>query len=98
MKMREYLPIGSVVLLKNARKKLVIIGIKQIVQGEEEKKFDYMGLLYPEGYLTQELTYMFNHEDITDVIFRGYHNPEREQYLENVEKYLENQEEKKEIW
>ena len=49
-----------------------------------------MGLLYPEGYLTKELIYVFNHEDIMDVIFRGYHNPEREQYLAKMEDYLAN--------
>ncbi len=89
MRMEDYLPVGSVVLLKNAGKKLVVIGIKQVVE-EDHREFDYMGLLYPEGYLTKELIYVFNHEDIMDVIFRGYHNPEREQYLAKMEDYLAN--------
>lgn len=94
MRMKEYLPIGSVVLLKNGRKKLMVIGIKQKIPGEDEQEYDYIGLLYPEGYLTKELVYMFNHGDINDVIFKGYHNPEREQFLENVAEYLKSKEEK----
>ncbi len=89
MKMKDYLPVGSVVLLKNGKKKLMVIGIKQRVPGEEMKEYDYMGLLYPEGYLTKELVYMFDHEDIAEVIFRGYHDAEREQLLETIEKHLQ---------
>lgn len=95
MNIKEYLPVGSIVLLKNGRKKLMVIGIKQKVSVEErEEEYDYIGLLYPEGYLTKELVYMFNHADINDVIFRGYHNPEREELLEKVEEYLRTKEEK----
>lgn len=93
MKMTAYLPIGSIILLKRATKKLMIIGIKQRIPGEEGKEYDYIGVLYPEGYLTKELIYMFNHEDINDVIFTGYHNPERGQFLEKAEAYLKTKEE-----
>ena len=47
--MKNLLPIGSVVLLKDATKKLVIIGILQ-VNPSENKIYDYLGVPYPEGY------------------------------------------------
>lgn len=48
--MKNLLPIGSVVLLKDATKKLVIIGILQ-VNPSENKIYDYLGVPYPEGYV-----------------------------------------------
>lgn len=82
---REILPIGSVVLLKGASKKLVIMGILQMKENDKNKRlFDYMGVLYPEGYLGKGSHFLFNHEDINDVIFRGYSNPERDGMIELI--------------
>lgn len=82
---KELLPIGSVVLLKEGTKKLMIIGIKPMKDNEEKEIYDYMGVLYPEGYLSSEYNFLFNHEDINDVIFKGYDNPERQVFVEVLE-------------
>ncbi len=76
------LPIGSVILLKNGNKKLIVTGIKPVLLEEPDKIFDYIGVLYPEGYLGNEGNYLFNHENIADVIFRGYENPEWKEFVE----------------
>ena len=47
---QELLALGSIVVLKVGYKKLMIVGRMQL-QGEEEKLWDYLGVLYPEGYL-----------------------------------------------
>lgn len=78
--MKELLPIGSVVLLKGATKKLVIIGVLQ-VNPSEEKTYDYLAVPYPEGYIGSDHNFLFQHSDINDVIFCGYTNPEREVFL-----------------
>ena len=52
--MKNLLPIGSVVLLKDATKKLVIIGILQ-VNPSENKIYDYLGVPYPEGYVSSDM-------------------------------------------
>lgn len=75
--MKDLLPVGSVVLLKNATKKLMIIGVLQ-VKSEENKIYDYLAVPYPEGYLGTGNNYLFNHEDIMDIIFCGYRNAEQE--------------------
>lgn len=80
----DFLPIGSVVLLKNEVKKLMIVGILPIKQGEPEVMYDYIGVLYPEGFVSNEFSFLFNHEDITDVIFEGYNNKERKEFIEAV--------------
>lgn len=85
----ELLPVGSVVLLKNAIKKLVIIGIKPTAIESEPVEYDYVGVLYPEGFLGADSNFLFNHEDINDVIFVGYNNPERESFLQLLETAFE---------
>lgn len=77
--MEKYLPIGTVVLLKNANKKLMIYGRKQL-QADTGKLWDYVGCLYPEGNISANYTYMFNHSDIAEVIFEGYKNEEEDRF------------------
>ena len=74
------LPNGSVVRLKEGSKKLVIFGRKQIMMTEPVRTFDYIGTLYPEGYINPDYTYAFNHKDIEEVIFKGYSDEEEEQF------------------
>lgn len=83
--MKDLLPVGSVVLLKGGTKKLVIMGIKQASVEEPDDERDYVGVLYPEGYLGNDTFYLFNHEDINDIIFIGYSNPEREEFMALVD-------------
>ena len=83
--MEGILPIGSVVLLQGAIKKLMIMGIKQKKADEPEQEYDYIGVPYPEGFLRPDMTYLFNQEDINDVVFHGYENPEWQHLMELVE-------------
>lgn len=78
--MKDLLPVGSVVLLKDATKKLMIIGILQ-VKPDENKIYDYLGVPYPEGYIGEANNFLFYHEDINDIIFTGYENSEREDFM-----------------
>lgn len=61
--MKELLPIGTVLTLKNGTKKLMIAGRLQ-----REKKsgqiFDYAACLWPEGMIDSQHFYLFNNEDI----------------------------------
>lgn len=71
--MKKYLPLGSVVTLKKAEKKLMIIGRSQICNDE---KYDYSGCLFPEGYLGKDKLYVFNNDDIKDLYYIGMQNDE----------------------
>lgn len=90
--MEKLLPVGSVVLLKDATKKLMIIGILQ-VNPTDDKVYDYLGVPYPEGFVGKDNNFLFNHEDVNDVIFEGYNNPERETFMQAMEYIYENQKE-----
>ncbi len=85
MKIQNLLPIGSVVLLKNGEKKLMIIGIMQKDAGRRKKNYDYLGELYPEGHISEGLhQYLFNHEDINEIVFHGYEDAERTEFLKKL--------------
>lgn len=88
LSVNEYLPIGSVVLLKGAIRKAMIIGIIQSTKGKDGviKENDYIAVMFPEGFLNAETMFMFNHDQINDVVYRGYENPERAEFLKKLEK------------
>ncbi|MBR3165720.1 MAG: DUF4176 domain-containing protein [Lachnospiraceae bacterium] len=87
--MRELLPVGSVVRLKNAVRKAVIMGcMQQVTRGEGKGKapevYDYMAVPFPEGYLGKGTVFLFNEEDIEEVCFTGYENSESKGYMELI--------------
>ncbi|MCD7716105.1 MAG: DUF4176 domain-containing protein [Lachnospiraceae bacterium] len=83
---KELLPIGSVVLLEGAKKKVMVIGIFPFDAEKQDKIYDYMGVLYPEGFLGKGSACMFDHDRIAEVFFRGYENDERESFLNIIQK------------
>lgn len=80
----QLFPISSIVILKEGTKKLMIFGRKQQVETDEVRKFDYMGCPYPEGYINPDFTYLFNHDDIQEVVSTGYEDQEERTVQENV--------------
>ena len=82
---KDLLPIGSIVLLKNAKKRVMIYGIKQTSQ--ENKEYDYIGVFYPEGNISEEYQFLFNHEDIAKTFFRGFEDIERQEFIEKFEEH-----------
>ena len=87
MEIKELLPIGTVVLLKNAEKKVMVFGIKQTSTDGEEEEYDYIGVMYPEGYLGGEYQFLFNHEDIGTIIYTGYEDDERKNFIDKLSQY-----------
>lgn len=87
MKIKELLSIGSIVLLKDGEKRLMINGIMQSDENGED--YDYLGVLYPEGHIGEGFQYLFNHEDIREVVFRGFEDAERVEFLEKLSNLYE---------
>ena len=86
MKATNLLPIGTVVTVKDASRKMMIVGILQTSGGKE---YDYMAVLYPEGFLDQDHFYLFNHADIAEVTFLGFMDAEYQVFRSNLQKVLE---------
>lgn len=89
MIINELLPIGSIVLLKDGEKKLMINGIKQTDASGDGQEYDYLGVLYPEGHIGEQFQYLFNHDDINEIIFRGYEDDERREFLAKLSSLYE---------
>ena len=85
-KYEKYLPIGSVVLLKDAKKRLMIYGRRQ-KEADTDVEWDYIGCLYPEGNLRVDQNFLFNHDQVDKVYCVGY--MDMEEFLFS-EKYLNN--------
>ena len=65
---KTFSPLGSIVILKGALKKLMIINRANLVK---DQYFDYGAILYPEGMIDGNLAY-FNNDDIFKVISKAY--------------------------
>lgn len=79
MNTEKYLPIGSVVLLKDAKKRVMVVGFAARGKETGDKMFDYMGCLYPEGVLSSDKNLLFDHEQIDKIFFLGYSDDEEKQ-------------------
>lgn len=75
------LPIGTIVKLAKAEQRLMIIGVLQNGKAMPNKTFDYVAVPYPEGLHDYRLNIGFDHSDISEVIFRGYEDEEREAFI-----------------
>ncbi len=71
--MKQYLPLGTVVLLKEAEKKLMIVGRCQVHEGVH---YDYSACLFPEGYIGSDQMIVFNNDEIERVYYVGMQNEE----------------------
>jgi len=81
----KLLPLGSIVVLNNGEKKLMIYGRSQFA-GDSHVVFDYVACLWPEGNVNADYTYLFNHSDINTVFYRGYSDYEYSTFLEVMER------------
>ena len=70
----KYLPLGTVVLLRGATKKLMITGY---CSADVEK----MDTIYPEGFLSFDQTCLFNHNQIGKIYHLGYKDEEQEKFM-----------------
>lgn len=68
----KFLPVGTVCLLQNGSKKVMITGFCVKSPETEDRVFDYIGCLYPEGVISSDQNLLFDHEQIAQVFYTGY--------------------------
>ncbi len=71
------LPIGSVVLLKDSEKRVMIVGVCQKGASEPDKIWDYTGVIFPEGFFAADKMFMFDNEQIEQIYALGYQDAEQ---------------------
>ena len=86
------LPIGTVVLLENADKRLMIVGYQRKKALDAEKIYDYCGCLYPEGFMTPNEAAVFDHSQIDRIIAMGFQNQGQVNFAERLKTVLRNRE------
>lgn len=96
----KFLPIGSVVLLKNGKKEVMITSYCIIPKGKlydkhgevelgENEMLDYGACTYPEGIIDTDTVIGFNHDQIEKVCFRGYETDSYKEFQEVIKKRLD---------
>ncbi len=88
----KYLPVGTVVMLKNGSKRAMICGFCPISEG---KTYDYVGCLYPEGQISPDKSLLFNHDQIEKIYFKGFVDEEEKQFKEQLKIALQKIHDKK---
>lgn len=73
---KRYLPIGSVIKLKNNNKSIMITGYYSVEYARDLEIYDYSGCAYPEGVMIKSSCCSFNQSDIKEVLFEGYKTDE----------------------
>lgn len=86
--MNGLLPIGSVVLLKNSTKRVMIIGVCQNEAGKQNVIWDYSACYFPEGYLGSDEVFLFNNENIERVFALGYQDEEQLTFKDKVDQLI----------
>ena len=89
------LPIGSVVLLKESTKRVMIMGVCQY--SDDKKLWDYCGCFYPEGYLGSDKIFLFNQEQIDKIFALGYQDQEQSAFKKKADGILAELRKKKEV-
>lgn len=97
----EFLPLGTVVVLNGAVKKVMITQRAVNVGDEnnpdaEPKYYDYGAVLYPEGLVEGRLVY-FNRDDIYRIIHEGYSDKDDELMIDEINEALTQIQEQVEI-
>lgn len=85
VKIKDLFPVGTIIKVKDEEKRFMIMGILQQAKKEDiVKKFDYIAVPYPEGYLDPSSVVMLNQENIEEIVYYGFVDFERQVFMANV--------------
>lgn len=92
--LEKYLPIGTVVLLKGGKKRVMIMGFCAVEENNKEKVWDYSACLYPEGVLSSTQSCLFNHDQIEKIYHLGLIDMDEIGFKQGLKSLLEEKESK----
>lgn len=97
-KLGKFLPIGTVVLLKGAKKRLMITGFCSMDESKKDKVYDYMGCMFPEGIINSKEMALFDHSQIEKIFYLGCSDAEEKKFkqelIKNIKELVNKQENK----
>ena len=83
----DFLPLGSIVLLKEAKRYVVVIGYTVVEEGSKDV-WDYLGCAYPVGVVDPTKNLLFNKDQIKEVIFTGFRDEEGRRFRKKLSESL----------
>ena len=86
----KYLPIGTIVKLKDATAEayLMITGFCVNKEEDETVIYDYLGCMYPQGMIDQNANFLFNHDNIEKILFKGFVNDYEIEFKKELIKFM----------
>lgn len=88
--MFEFLPVGSTVELAHKYEKKLVVTIIGRAMRYNDSLYDYVGVLYPFGFLGDDSAFYFNNSDISKVIDHGLVTSEELEFSQALaDEYLE---------
>jgi hypothetical protein len=85
---KELLPVGSVVRLKDASKRIMITGFASVSPDTGDKVYDYSGCVFPEGFVDYDEVFVFDHNQIEQVCFTGFEDEEEKVFMNKLAEEL----------
>ena len=85
----ESYPLGTVVMLRGGKKRLMIVGFDPLNEERTNKAYDYIGCLFPEGILATDKIAMFNHDQIEKVYHQGLLDEEEKEFKERLADFFD---------
>ncbi len=88
MKVDGLLPVGSIVLLEGGNHRIMIMGYCQQLMSDTTHIFDYVGCLFPEGYIGADQNFLFDRDQIAKVYHVGYQTDGQFAFVEKMEETI----------
>lgn len=78
---KKYLPLGTVVTIKNNNFFYMIVGYTQRIS---DNTYDYIVVKYPIGFVDFNTLAFFNHENIEEIIYLGSYSDKMNKILKQI--------------
>ena len=79
---KKLFSIGSIVKIKDFEKRVLIVGFRGV--DDSERIYDYIGFVYPYGFLDRQNVILFDNDAILDIINLGYKTIEDEEFKKSL--------------
>ena len=84
-KYKKYLPLGTVVLMKGASKRVMITGYIAKSPETKDKVWDYIGCMWTEGVISADKNLLFDHKNIDKIYAIGYSDDEQKRFMKVID-------------
>ena len=81
---KEFLPIGTVVDLKESTASVMVAGYLPIASSDQSKVWDYSGFRFPLGYVHDDQIICFDQDQIETIYAYGYMDIEQQKFIAHV--------------